>query len=65
MMKCFAIKKPAMDVEDEVIWWFGIDAPNAWRAFFGEHAHQFPLDEAIRAYKSIGYKCVEVEVKEI
>jgi len=29
------------------------------------NAHTLPLADAIRAYKGIGYKCVELKVEEI
>lgn len=31
---------------------------DAWAKFFKAEAHQYPLAEAIEAYKSIGYRCV-------
>ena len=53
------------------IWWFAEDESRAWLAFFSypsgpnrENACRAPLAEAIEAYKSIGYKCVQVEIHE-
>lgn len=35
----------------------------AWRKFFKDEAkHILPISEAIRAYKSIGYRCLECRV---
>jgi len=38
---------------------------DAWRQFFIAKAHQFPLAEAIKAYKAIGYRCVKFELVEV
>jgi hypothetical protein len=36
---------------------------NAWDLFFRYHAHQYPLADAIKAYKAIGYRAVKLEIK--
>jgi len=58
-MRYFGIKKP-----DGTIWWIADSEHNSWQAFFDTTAHRLPLDEAVQAYKAIGYRCVELEVKE-
>lgn len=67
-MKYFGIKTIG---EDPYIWWIAEDKHRAWDAFFtypdkdrNLNAYRLPLYDAIRAYEAIGYKCVELEVKE-
>jgi hypothetical protein len=38
---------------------------DAWTKFFREHAHQYPLGDAIRAYEAIGYRCAKFELTEV
>lgn len=72
-MKYYGIKTPhnRFGVDKSYIWWIGQSEHESWMMFFtqgGQHeernAHRLPLEEAIRAYKAIGYKCVELEVTE-
>ena len=58
-MRYFGIKKP-----DGEVWWIAEDASRAWLQFFGNVPNRSPIAEAIRAYESIGYKCVELDVRE-
>jgi hypothetical protein len=65
-MRYFGIKKP-----DGVIWWLSDTPYGAWLSFFQFpsdknelNAHRLPISEAAQAYEAIGYKCVELEVKE-
>lgn len=67
VMRFFGIKKPC-----GMIWWIADSEHNSWLAFFtypsesGErNAHRLPLAEAIKAYQGIGYRCVELEVREL
>jgi hypothetical protein len=70
-MKYFGIKTPGSSESPSYIWWIEGSEHNSWLAFFefpskegNVNPHRLPLEEAIRAYKAIGYKCIEVEVKE-
>jgi len=74
-MRYYGIKTPEIEDEGEFdepyIWWFAGSEHKAWDAFFMFpdkkmflNSHRAPLAEAIRAYESIGYKCVELEVTE-
>ena len=40
-------------------------AYDAWSQFFRAKAHQYPLAEAVEAYKAIGYKCVRFKLVEV
>jgi hypothetical protein len=60
-MRYFGIKKPG---DDGYIWWIGEDQHRAWVAFFQQMPNRAPMDEAIRAYEAIGYRCVELDVRE-
>ena len=71
-MKYFGIKTPRKDNEDSYIWWISNSEHKSWDDFFSYpdktnnyNPHRVPLDEAKKAYQSIGYKCVELEVTEI
>lgn len=66
-MRYFGIKSPKSDP----IWWITDSEHNSWMSFFTypndlkeRILHRLPLEEAIRAYKSIGYKCVELNITE-
>ena len=50
---------------DNIDWigWIGSDEHRVWSNFFNDNPHKLPLAEAIKAYKSIGYKFVELEIK--
>ena len=53
---------------DGRIWWIAEDSSRAWMAFFcNEPAahHRLPMCEAVRAYESIGYRCVKLKVEEV
>jgi hypothetical protein len=74
-VKYFGIKTP--EKEDKwsktpsIIWWIANDEHSSWMLFFQYPSnknelmpYRLPIAEAIQAYKAIGYKCVELEVKE-
>lgn len=58
-MKYYGIKKP-----EGLIFWVSDSEINSWGLFFRDYANRPTMYEAIKAYEAIGYKCVEVEVKE-
>lgn len=60
-MKYFGIKSP----EDGRIWWIAEDSHRSWCQFFQHMPSRSPLGEAIKAYEAIGYRCVELMVKEL
>jgi len=70
-MKYWGIKTPKTDNQDSYIWWITNNDHSSWMSFFtqsnkdGEfNAYRLPLATAIKAYKGIGYKCVELLIKE-
>ncbi|MCP4552021.1 MAG: hypothetical protein GY834_08310 [Bacteroidetes bacterium] len=70
-MKYYGIKKPKSRYDEEYIWWIADSEHDAWNSFFSypskdkrSNGYRLPLSEAIRAYKSIGYECVELEITE-
>jgi len=71
-MKYFGIKTPKREHQDSYIYWIATDSHQSWDLFFqypdknrNFQSHRAPLEEAIRAYKSIGYKCVELNIEEV
>ena len=67
----YGIKTPDLIHRKSYIWWIAEDEHRAWQSFFqypSQHGyfnpHRAPMDDAIRAYKSIGYECVEIEIIE-
>ena len=65
----YGIKSPDPNTP---IWWIAIDKHRTWEQFFTNrgpnrefNAHQLPLATAIKAYEAIGYRCVELEIKEV
>lgn len=65
--KWYSIKTPEGN-----LWWIAHTEWDSWLKFFtypnqkGEHVpHILPLGTAIDAYESIGYKCIELELKEL
>jgi hypothetical protein len=64
VMKYFGIKTPPSETQYPYICWIADSEYAAWVSFFNTHAHRLPLDEAIRAYEAIGYKCVALNVSE-
>lgn len=60
-MKYFGIKCP----KDGRIWWIAEDSSRAWSQFFQHMPSRSPTSEAIKAYEAIGYRCVELTVKEL
>ena len=71
-MKYYGIKTPKSEKKQSYIWWIADSEYMAWMSFFqypnkeGERIpHRLCLADAKRAYKAIGYKCVELDVKEI
>ena len=70
-MKYYGIKIPKYKARGEYIWYISNSEHNSWDLFFmypnkelEKYRHRLPMEEAIRAYEAIGYKCVELEVKE-
>jgi len=70
-MKYFGIKTPKTASHSSYIWWISDSEHNSWMSFFNYpnkdkelNSHRLPLAEAIKAYKAIGYRCVELEVVE-
>ena len=70
-MNYFGIKTPQRNNEDPYIWWIANSEHESWMSFFQYpsakremNAHRLPLEEAIRAYQSIGYRCVALDVQE-
>lgn len=70
-MDYFGIKTPNTDYCQSYIWWIAATKQEAWISFFEYpnakkemNAHRLPLAEAIHAYESIGYQCVELDVVE-
>ena len=70
-MKYYGIKTPPDKVNDSYIWWIATDKYKCWDMFFqwpdkdgGINYSRAPRETAIRAYESIGYKCVELEIRE-
>jgi hypothetical protein len=66
-MKYYAIKQPSGP-----LWWIADSEHNAWMAFFtypnqegNRTAYRLCLADAIRAYRAIGYECVEVAITEV
>ncbi len=71
-MKYYGIKKPQSEGKDSYIWWISDSSHNSWMMFFqypnkeGERTpYRLCFADAIRAYESIGYKCVELDVTEM
>jgi len=70
-MRYFGIKTPETDNISSYIWWISDSEHSSWQSFFqypsksGDiNPHRLPLEEAIKAYESIGYKCVELTILE-
>ena len=63
-MRYYGIKRPKYNEDDSFISWIGFSESEAWRLFFDNHPIQNDLGTGIRAYKAIGYNCVEVEIVE-
>ena len=68
----YAIKTPPDIHGESYIWWFARAKHEAWENFFqypNENMervkYSLPLATAIEAYQAIGYKCVELDVKEV
>jgi hypothetical protein len=64
-MNYYGIKYPDDDpLNSGRIYWITSSEHNSWIEFFKDNANRAPIATAIRAYESIGYKCVELEIKE-
>lgn len=73
-MNYFGIKTPSGHaglMGKPYIWWIAESQHEAWMSFFQYpsakrelNAHRLPIEEAIRAYEAIGYRCVELDVQE-
>ena len=71
-MKYYGIKTPGNTGCDSYIWWITNSEYSSWVNFFSHsdregnyNARRNPTEEAIRAYKKIGYSCVELKLTEI
>ncbi len=71
-MEYFGIKTPGKKQEESYIHWISSSEHQSWRLFFQYpneidpvHYYRLPMEEAIHAYKAIGYGCVKLEVTEI
>ena len=71
-MKYFGIKTLEEDYRGSYIHWVADSEHRSWNLFFqypdrdkNFKSHRAPLEEARRAYESIGYKCVELDVMEV
>lgn len=62
-MRLYAIKRPGCNMPMA----FSYDQTRSWARFFEVEGRvsRLPLEEAIRAYESIGYQCVALECNEI
>lgn len=60
MKEYYGIESP-----DGYIWWMDTEKYKCWTLFFQYKPHRLPLEEAQRAYESIGYKCVELKVEKV
>lgn len=68
-MQYFGIKTPEENNQESYIYWISDSEHNAWALFF-EHPNKDgnknywkpPCFDAIRAYKAIGYECVELNI---
>lgn len=71
-MTYYGIKTPKKDHQDSYIHWISECEHAAWDLFFqypdrnrNFKSHRTPLEEAMKAYEAIGYKCVELNVVEV
>ena len=71
-MKYYGIKTPEKEGGTSFIWYITDSEHRAWMKFFGDdgkseryHPCRTPLADAIRAYKGIGYTCVELKLIEV
>ena len=71
-MKYYGIKVPERNGQESYIWWIKDSPFEAWSSFFQYpnkdrylNQHRLPVEEAIRAYEAIGYKCIEVNIIEV
>jgi hypothetical protein len=65
MLIYYGIKTPEERYYPSVTSWIASCKDDCWRQFFENYKCRVRLDEAIRAYEAIGYKCVKLEVKEV
>ena len=70
-MEMYGIKTPGTKEIKPYVWWLSNDPHTSWDMFFtypnkdrGLNFSRAPAEEAKRAYKAIGYKCVKLEVTE-
>ena len=61
----YGIKTPINERVKSYIHWISSSEHDSWFLFFNQNPHRLPICDAIEAYKSIGYKCVKLEVNEI
>lgn len=58
-MRYFGIIRPS----DNYVGWISHSDLYAWQLFFNDNQHKLPIAEAIKAYESIGYMAVELDIK--
>lgn len=70
-MKYFGIKTTGYGGQEPYIWWIANSEHAAWVSFFNSpspyrdlNGYRLCIAEAIEAYESIGYRCVELTVEE-
>ena len=68
----YGIKTPDSENKKGYIWWIASSEFEAWCSFFqfpnpdgDKNFGRYPLYEAIKAYESVGYRCVKVKFDEI
>ncbi len=63
-MKYYGIQTPKQGHQDSYIYWITHSSHESWMLFFQISGNpiKFTISEAIKAYKSIGYKCIELHV---
>ncbi len=67
-MKYYGIKTPEDAKTPSYIYWISTSESGCWQLFFnvGDKKHYMHgcMSDGMRAYKAIGYKCVELRVNE-
>ncbi len=70
-MKYFGIKTPETKKDKSYIFWISSDEHKCWSMFLHHpnynneiNRYHGSISEGIRAYEAIGYKCVELDIKE-
>lgn len=67
----YGIRTPGNERQDSYLWWISNTQDKCWELFFTypnkdnrQTPYRLSMDEAIKAYKAIGYKCVKLTVTE-